>query len=418
MLSSPTFLAAGSPSSLLLAILVILIACRLAGWAARLIGQPPVVAEMIAGVLLGPSLLGAVWPEGSQWFFPEATRTLLGQLSQVGLALYMFSVGAEMRMELVVSSWRTSAAVSLAGLLVPFALGGALGVQAVATGGFFTESVVPWEAAFFLGAALCITAFPMLARIIRTQGLTGTRLGTVALGAGALDDVAAWIIVAAVVASTTGDGTDLGIAVGGGFAYALFVFFVARPALAWWGHRVNTRGRPSEIDLPLIVIVALFGGWCTESIGLHPVFGAFLMGAVMPRGVLQDIVRDRLEPLVTVLLLPIFFTYSGLQTELPALMRPEVWFLLLAVLVAAILGKAGACTVAARLGGLSWRESCGAGALMNARGLMELIVINIGLQAQLITDALFTVLVVMAIVTTLMATPLFRLCRLRAEELA
>jgi len=418
VLPLPTFLAAGSPSSLILAILVILAACRLAGMAARDVGQPPVVAEMIAGVLLGPSLLGTAWPEGSQWIFPESTRAMLGQLSQVGLALYMFSVGTEMRLDLVVSSWRTSAAVSLAGLLVPFALGAALGVHAVATGGFFTSAVVPWEGAFFLGAALCITAFPMLARIIRTQGLTGTRLGTVALGAGALDDVAAWILVAAVVASTTGDGSDLGLAVFGGLAYAVFIFVVARPALAWWARRANARGGARDWDLPLLVMVALFGGWCTEAIGLHPVFGAFLMGAVMPPGVLQDVVRDRLEPLVTVLLLPIFFTYSGLQTELPALLRPDVLFLLLGVMLAAILGKAGACTLAARLGGLSWRESCGAGSLMNARGLMELIVINIGLQANLITDALFAVLVVMAIVTTLMATPLFRLCRLRAEELA
>jgi len=409
-------LAAGQVPSILLALMVILAACRLGGALARYLGQPPVVAEMIVGVVLGPSILGALLPAVGATLFPYEVREVLRHLSTVGLALYMFSVGAEVRSEMVLASWRTSASVSLAGLLAPFGLGAALGVAAVSTGGFFTAIVKPWEGAFFLGAALCITAFPMLARIIRTEGLAATRMGTVALGAGAIDDVAAWVLVAAVVASTTGDGSGLYLAVGGGIAFALVVRLVVRPALAVWGRRANARGVPHELDLPGLVILALAGGYCTEVIGLHAVFGAFLVGAALPKGVLQQVVRDRLEPLVTVLLLPIFFTYSGLQTELPTLLLPGVGLLLLGVLAAAIVGKAVACTAAARVGGLSWREAGGIGALMNARGLMELIVINIGLQAQLITESLFAVLVVMAILTTLMATPLFRLVRGRSGE--
>jgi len=393
---------------------VILIACQLAGQVARHFGQPQVVAEMVAGVMLGPSLFGLLFPEAQAWLFPwdmtQATRDTQSYLfpaSQLGLALYMFVVGMEFRLDIVRQKLRSSVAVSAAGMIAPFVLGAGLAWVMFHHTDLFPEKTSVQEAMLFLGASMCITAFPMLARIIHFKGLSGTTMGTVALGAGALDDATAWCLLAVVLASFDDHWSHAWMNIGGGAAFGLVAVFVLRPLLARAASRLV--GADGLTDTGLVVGLACMaiGAWFTDLVGLHAVFGAFVMGAVMPRGVVSRDLIGRIQPLTVALLLPLFFTYSGLNTKIGLLNTGFLWLICGAVLVAAVLGKGVACWLAARATGIPHREALGIGTLMNARGLMELIIINIGLQRGIISEGLFAVLVIMAVVTTLMASPIF-----------
>lgn len=391
-----------------LQLVVILAVCRLVGRAARAVGQPQVVGEMIAGVLLGPSLFGWLAPGWQQALFPRASMTILYAVSQVGLALYMFLVGMGFRTELFRAKLRGAASVSLAGMVAPFVLGGGLGLALVAEPGvFFPVGTRDYEAALFLGAALCITAFPMLARIIHERGLSGTALGTLALAAGAIDDAAAWGLLAVVLSSFSGDWAIALKAIGGGVAFAVATLALGPRLFAGVAREVERTGALSPGAFSMVLVCVLAGAWFTDAIGIYAVFGAFVMGAAMPRGALADALAAKMEPMVVTLLLPLFFTYSGLRTRLDLVDTPWLWAVAAIVLAAAVLGKGVACWAAARLHGEDSRTAAAIGTLMNARGLMELIIINIGLQRGLITPRLFSILVVMAIVTTLMATPTF-----------
>jgi len=389
---------------------VVLAACRVVGLGARFLGQPQVVAEMLTGVVLGPSVLGLF--EGTrpfqQWLFPPESKVVFLAISQVGLALYMFLVGVEFRADLFVGRARTAALVSGAGMLVPFALGAGLATMLVDLKGlFFTPTVQRWEAMLFLGASMCITAFPMLARIIVERGLTGTALGALALAAGALDDAAAWCILAVVLASFQDNPWIAIRAIGGGVLYAVTVVTLGRRLLRGLRSAVNPDGTLSSPVLAGVLMLVMLGSWFTDAIGIYAVFGAFILGCAMPRGSFSDALTRQVEPFVTVFLLPTFFTYSGLNTRLDLVNTPKLWLIALVVLVAACLGKLVACWAAARLNGEDNPTSLAVGTLMNARGLMELIILNIGLERRLITPQLFSIMVVMAVVTTLMATPLF-----------
>lgn len=381
--------------------------CRLVGWLARCIQQPQVVGEMIAGVLMGPSLFGLLWPTAHAWMFPKESLTLLFAVSQVGIALYMFLVGAEFREDLLRQRARSAISVSLAGMLAPFALGAGIGAWLKDQPGFFGAAAHRGDAALFLGAAMAITAFPMLARIIFERGLTGTTLGTLALAAGAIDDAAAWCVLAVVMASLDHDWTVAGLAIGGGLGYTLLVLTVGRRALAWLGKMVEAKGEFTPTMLGFILMLVMLGAWFTDRVGIYAVFGAFIMGMAMPRGIVTRELQRQMEPLVVTLFLPLFFTYSGLKTQLSLVDSVPMALLALVILAAAILGKGGACYVAARWHGEDNRSALAIGTLMNARGLMELIILNIGLQRGVIQPRLFTIMVMMAIVTTLMATPLF-----------
>jgi len=385
----------------------ILAACQLVGRWARHFGQPQVVAEMIAGVLIGPSLLGLVFPGVAEMIFPEESMSVLFPVSQLGLAAYMFVVGLEFRVDIIRARLASSISVSVAGMLAPFVFGALLAWFFFNHTALFPEETNLFEATIFLGACMCITAFPMLARIIHYKKLTGTAMGTVALGAGAIDDAAAWCLLALVLASFDGDFSAATIAIGGGILYVGVTLFALRPLLAVWGRRIERRGTLNDSEFVVCLIFLALGAWVTDAIGLHAVFGAFVMGAAMPRGVVGRALVERIQPLTVALLLPLFFTFSGLNTQITLLNSTYLWMMALLVLVAAVLGKGGACWFAARLSGLSHRESMGIGTLMNARGLMELIIINIGLQRGIITPELFAILVIMAIVTTLMASPIF-----------
>lgn len=399
---------------LFLQLTVILLACRALAALLRPLGQAAVVAEMIAGVLLGPSLLGQVWPGAQEFLFPRTlpgggthpSMTVLYALSQLGLVLYMFVIGLHFDARRLSGRFGQAAGVSLSGVAAPLVLGGVLGWLWAADPRLFGPGLAPGQAALFLGAAMAITAFPMLARIIHESGLTHTRLGTLTLGAAALDDAAAWCLLAVVLATLQGDPAIAALAVGGGAVYALVTLRLARPLLGRFAGTVSA----GVLHPPaLVLLLALLMGcaWFTDRIGIYSIFGAFVLGAALPRGAFAEAAGRTVEPLTVTLLLPIFFVYSGLNTRLSLLLDPAVLGAALLIVAVAFLCKGGACLLASRLGGASWRDAALIGVLMNARGLMELILINIGLERGIITPALFTALALMAVLTTFVASPLF-----------
>jgi Kef-type K+ transport system membrane component KefB len=386
---------------------VILGTCWCVGTLATRIGQPRVVGEMIAGVLLGPSLFGLLWPEGQAFLFPADSLKTLYVGAQLGVGLYMFLVGLEFRVELLRSKARSAVFVSGAGVLVPFTLAVALAPWLMGTPGLFSPQTSLGNAVLFLGAAIAITAFPMLARIIHERGITGTALGTLALSAGAVDDAAAWCVLALVLATFNGHPIDAVWTLVGCVAYLGLVMTVGRRLLARLGERVEAEGQMSNGVLAFVLGLLMLGAWSMDALGVHAVFGGFALGVAMPDGLIARELKRKLESFAVVFLLPMFFVYSGLNTRLDILTSMSLVGISLAVLAASFVGKGVACWAAARLSGETNRTAMAVGALMNARGLMELIIVNIGLQKGVIQPALFSMLVLMAIVSTLMASPLF-----------
>jgi Kef-type K+ transport system membrane component KefB len=386
---------------------LVLCVVRSVGFLARYIGQPRVVGEMIAGVLLGPSVFGLLFPELQSWLFPKETLSILYALSQLGLVLYMFIVGLDFDRALFAAHGRGAAVVSALGIAAPFLLGGCFVWGTFESGALFTPSVSLWQGALFAGAAMSITAFPMLARIIVERGLAGTSLGVLALSAGAADDAAAWCILALVIASFEGDPWIALKAIIGGIFYGLIVIKLLLPYLKQRESLLIVKLRSEGSLLAFALVLLALGAWFTDIVGIYAVFGAFLLGIAIPRRRMARRIRRHIEPLTTVLLLPLFFIYSGLNTKLALLLTPSTLFYALIAISLACIGKGVACAIGARWSGLSPRESCMVGALMNARGLMELILLNIGLERGLITPTLFAMMVMMAIVTTLLASPVF-----------
>ena len=386
-----------------LQIAIILIVCALMRFCMRRIGQAPVVGEMIAGVMLGPSLFGALAPGMAAWMYPKDCRPILYAVASLGLTLYMFVIGLEFRTDLFRRNLRTAAAVSAARIIAPFLLGGGLAVWLCKTGGYFQQSVSLPMAFLFVGAALSITAFPMLARIIVEHGLSDTMVGTIALAAGSLDDVTAWMLLSVVLGCISGNPLLVAAALGGGVLYTALCFLVVKPILA----RLHVSLKNEAEFLSLIMILIAVGAWFTDTIGLYSVFGAFILGMAVPRGGLAEKIASLVGPLTSAVLLPVFFIYSGLNTRIGLLNSGTLWIVCGLLTLAAIAGKLFACYGAARFSGVSHGDSLTIASLMNARGLMELILLNIGFQAGLITQTLFTMLVLMAVITTLMAAPGF-----------
>jgi Kef-type K+ transport system membrane component KefB len=386
---------------------VVLVVCRLVGRLVARVGQPRVVGEMMAGILLGPSLLGLVSPSVQASLFPPETYSIMSVVSQLGLVLYMFAVGTHIETDFFKRSVRGAMLISITGIIAPFFLGAILASFLYADGRFFASNVSSLQSMMYLGAAMSVTAFPVLARIIQERGMAGTALGTLVLAAGAVDDAIAWCLLAIVLA---GFKQDFGLAVwaiAGGAAYVFIVLVLLRPQLVKLGIAVEQHGSLSTGKLTLLFTLILAGAWFTDVIGVHAVFGAFVMGAAMPRGLLTRAIARQIEPLATALLVPLFFAYSGLSTRMTLLWSVDLLLLAVVVIVVASVGKGLACWGAARVAGRPNREAMAVGALMNARGLMELIMLNIGLERGLITPTLFTVMVTMTLVTTLAAGPLF-----------
>jgi len=389
---------------------VILVACRVVGWLGRkLLGQPQVVGEMIAGVVLGPSLLGLLFPGLQGTIFPKETKNVLYAGAQLGVGLYMFLVGTTLRLDHFRSKAKSASMVSIAGIAAPFAIAVAITPLLLGMPGLFAAGISQANATLFLGACIALTAFPMLARIINERGLADSALGTLSLTAGAFDDACSWCVLAVVLA-TFGGGPGVAIlAIGGGLAWAAFVMLAGPRLLAPLGRMVAREGEMSMTAFAIVLIAFCVSAFLMDAVGIHAIFGGFILGAVMPRGPLCDEIRRKLEPLTVVLLLPMFFTYSGLNTRMDMVNSGSLLLIALGILVASVVAKGGACYLAARLSGEDNRTALGIGALMNSRGLMELIIINIGLQKGIIGPTLFSMLVLMAIVTTMMASPLFEL---------
>ena len=393
---------------------VILAACRVCGWVVRRwLRQPQVIGEMIAGVILGPSLLGTVAPELQQFLFPPDSKPLLNAVAQIGIAVYMFLVGLDFRGDDFKSNAPSAVAVSIAGIAVPFLIAILATPWLMQQPGLFTAGVSTFNATLFLGAAIAITAFPVLARILHDRGLAGTIIATQALSAAAIGDAVAWCVVAVVLASLGAGAGIAWLAILGGAALAAVLILLGPKLFAPLGslaEREHEAGQPlSPGVLAAALMLCTLAAYVSEAIGLHAVFGAFLIGTAMPRGVFAQRLRQLLEPFTLVFLLPVFFTFSGLNTRLTMVNTPELLLIAAVILAAAIFAKFVACWAAALLAGQGNRRALGLGALMNARGLTELIIVNIGLSAGIIGPALFSMLVLMAIVTTLMASPMFEL---------
>ncbi|WP_442891946.1 cation:proton antiporter [Caulobacter sp. CCNWLY153] len=397
---------------------VIVAACRAMGWVVkRFFDQPQVVGEMIAGVILGPSLFGLLAPDLQHMLFPKETKSILYVGAQLGVGLYMFLVGVGFRSDHFKANAKSAMAVSLSGMTAPFLVAILLTPWLMSLN-LFGKGVQPFQATLFMGAAISITAFPVLARIIQERGLTKTPLGSLSLSAGAIDDAGAWTVLAIVLASLGGGAVVALKAIIGGGLFALFMLTLGPKLLAPLGRWAEREGKVTPTLLGVIVVLFMLSAWAMDAAGLHSVFGGFILGAAMPRGLLTRELKKQLEPFALALLVPMFFTFSGLNTQLTMVNSWALAGIALVILAGSIAAKGLACWAAARLTGQDNATAMGIGALMNARGLMELIIINIGLQKGIIGPALFSMLVVMAIVTTLMASPLFEIVYGRKARLS
>jgi Kef-type K+ transport system membrane component KefB len=374
----------------------------------RRVGQPPVIGEVLAGIALGPSLLGQVWPAAADFILPAAVAPALGVIAQLGVILYMFLVGLEMNHEMIRDRAATTIWVSHTGMVVPFLLGAGLALVLYPR---LSSTSVPFTSfALFLGVAMAITAFPVLARILTDRGMQQTPLGAIALGCAAIGDVTAWCVLAFVVGVARARLSNAFLTLGLTIAYIAFMLTLVRPAVHWLLVRCDEEVTPGHLAVALAGL--LLSALATEAIGVHALFGAFLLGAVIPHdSALARALTARLHDLVTLLLLPAFFAFTGMRTEIGLVGGCEGWLLCGAIIAVATLGKFGGSFVAARLTGLDSRSAAALGLLMNTRGLMELIVLNIGLDMLVISPALFAMMVMMALVTTLATTPLLQWLR-------
>ena len=395
---------------LLLQLIVIVLGARVCGARASRLGQPPVIGEIVAGVLLGPSLLGWMLPGASGFLFPTASMPILQLLSQIGVILFMFVVGAELEPSYLRGKAHSAVAVSHFSIIIPFTLGVALSLALYTQ---YAPRGVPVHAfALFCGIAMSITAFPVLARILEERHLTHTPLGATAIACAAVDDVTAWSILAFVVAVTTAGGaarTLLAI-VALSATFVLLMIAVVRPVLQRVLHPGRMSNTLSKGGIAIVLAVLLSSALATEVIGIHAVFGAFVAGAVMPvGGTFRGVLRERLESISSVFLLPLFFVYTGLRTQIGLLNDAWSWAICLIIIVVATTGKLGGTVLAARWTGQPWRDSIALGALMNTRGLMELIALNVGYDLGILTPEIFAMMVLMALVTTAMTGPLLSL---------
>jgi Kef-type K+ transport system membrane component KefB len=391
---------------MLLALATVVIAGRIVSWLFRLVGQPPVIGEVVAGILLGPSLLGRISPEASAYLLPTDVAPFLGVLAQLGVIVYMFLVGLELNGDMLRGQLRMTLTTSHTSIAVPFVLGSAFALYLYPR---FSSADVPFtHFALFLGVAMSITAFPVLARILADQRMTQTRIGALSLTCAAIGDVTAWCLLAFAVGVVNGSAQSAVFVGLFTAAFIAFMFVVVKPRFERLAHATNGE-QPTQRAVSITLIALLLSSLATEAIGVHAIFGAFLLGAVIPHeSVLARSLQRGIVDLVTILFMPAFFAFTGMRTQIGLLSGGYEWLVCLAVIAVAVVGKFGGTAVAARLNGLDMRHSIGLGVLMNTRGLMEVIVLNVGLDLGVISPTLFTMLVVMAIVTTLMTVPLLK----------
>ncbi len=394
------------PLAILLAqIITIIIVARFFGWLCRKIRQPSVIGEIVAGILLGPSFLGMHFPDISATLFPVASLGNLHFLSQIGLILFMFVVGMELDLRILRTKAHDAVVISHASIIIPFTLG--MGLAYYIYESFAPAGVQFSSFALFIGIALSITAFPVLARIVQERGINKTRLGTIVITCAAADDITAWCLLAAVIA----------IVKAGSFVSAFYIIVLAaiyvfimikviRPFLARIGNLYQTKESLSKSIVAIFFLTLIMSAWATEVIGIHALFGAFMAGAIMPDNEkFRSIFIEKVEDVALVLLLPLFFVYTGLRTEIGLLNDPYLWKVTGVIILVAVVGKFVGGAIAAKVVGQSWKDSLTIGALMNTRGLMELVVLNIGYDLGVLTPEIFAMMVIMALVTTFITGP-------------
>ncbi len=394
----------GDPQMLfhvLLALVVVILTARLLGAFFRRLQQPPVIGEVIAGILLGPSLLGWLAPNVAGYLLPATIAPFLNVLAQVGVILFMFLVGLELDTGILKQRTHVTITISHASIVAPFVLGSALALwlyPMLATGD------VPFTPfALFMGVSMSVTAFPVLARILTDRGIQRTPLGIIALTCAAVDDVSAWCLLAFVVSVTRAHMSGALPIMLMTLAYIVVMFAVAQPLLRRF---LGQRSPVTQALIAVAIVGLLSSALLTELIGIHAIFGAFFLGAVIPHD--SPLAKDlchKLEDLVVVLLLPAFFAFTGMRTQIALVSGPTQWLICATIIAVACVGKFGGSTLAARLMGLTWEDAASLGVLMNTRGLMELVVLNIGLDLQVISPTLFAMMVLMALITTLLTTP-------------
>lgn len=396
-------------SILLIQIIAVLLMVRLFGFLFKHIGQSGVIGEIVAGIVLGPSVLGYFFPDVFQALFPPESLTNLELLSQVGLVLFMFVIGMELDFSVLKNKINETLVISHAGILVPFFLG------IVASYWIYEEYAAAQTAflpfALFIGISMSITAFPVLARIIQERNMTKTSLGTLAIASAANDDVTAWCLLAVVIAiAKAGTFASALYAIGLTALYIIIMFMVVRPFLKKVGEVYANQEVINKTFVALILLILIISSTLTEIIGIHALFGAFMAGVVMPPSIgFRKVMMEKVEDIALVFFLPLFFAFTGLRTEIGLINSPALWGVCLLLITVAVAGKLGGCAVAARLVGESWKDSFTIGTLMNTRGLMELVALNIGYEMGVLPPSIFVILVIMALVTTFMTTPLLHL---------
>lgn len=388
-------------------ILTILIAARFIGWLFRKINQPRVIGEMVAGILLGPSLFGWVAPDLHAMLFPPASLGYLSALSYVGLLLFMFLVGLELDLKRLRELGRAAVITSQVSIVLPFAFGSLFALYLYPR--LSDPSVSTLGFVLFMGAAMSVTAFPVLARILAEHNMLRTRVGSVAITCAAVDDVTAWCILAGiiVIVRSSSSALPLWLMLTGLGAFVLIMMFIVRRLLTGLKLLYEKREGLTADTIAIIFLLLLASSLITESLGVHALFGAFLAGVVMPRHPkLSEELSQKLEAVVVVLLLPLYFALTGLRSSIFLISGAKMWFYAAVIIVLAVAGKWGGSMISARINGMTWRESAAVGVLMNTRGLVELVILNIGLDLGILSPALFSIMVLMALVTTLMTTPL------------
>ncbi len=397
-------------ATVLLALAVIIVMARGLGWLFhRYLRQPPVIGEIVAGLVLGPSVLGALAPAAATLLLPAAAAPFLGIISKVGVVLFMFLVGLELDPKMLKGNGHATLMISHASIVAPFLLGAAL---ALGLYPLYATSAVSFTAfSLFIGVSLSVTAFPVLARILGDRRVQSTPLGVTALTCAAVDDVSAWTLLAFVVSVASAQAGHAAWTVGYVGAYLLVMFAAVRPLLRRFAAHEDAKTGPlSQSALAVVAVGLLLSAVATEAAGIHALFGAFLLGVFLPHeGRLASQIRVRLEDMVVVLFLPAFFAFTGMRTQIQLVSGSADWLICGLIILVATLGKFGGSFLAARLTGLGWRESTALGILMNTRGLMELVVLNVGLDMGVLSPTLFAMLVIMALVTTFATTPILDL---------
>ncbi len=395
------------PLALLLAqIITIVLVARIFGWIFRKIGQPTVIGEIIAGIVLGPSLFGLYFPDLKQSLFPLESLGNLYVLSQVGLILFMYVIGMELDLKVLKNKANEAVVISHASIVIPFALG--IGLSYFIYHQFAPVGVEFLSFSLFMGIAMSITAFPVLARIVQERGIHKTRLGTIVITCAAADDITAWCLLAAVIAIVkAGSFVSSFYIIGLAIVYVLMMLFVVKPFLKRVGDLYAKKDNIKKSVVAIFLLTLIVSSYLTEVIGIHALFGAFMAGAIMPDlSKFRNIIIEKVEDVSVILLLPLFFVFTGLRTEIGLINEPYLWKVTGCIILVAVVGKFFGSALAARFVGQNWRDSLTIGALMNTRGLMELVVLNIGYELGVLSPKIFTMMVIMALVTTFMTGPL------------